>query len=45
MTTKRIGITNKYFSYGWIYGFGIGLNINRHVIDLQLGFWYVGFEF
>jgi len=43
MTTKEIG---KYWlAYGRLSGFGIGLNINRHVIDLQLGFWYVGLEF
>ena len=42
---KRFGITNKFLIYGRLSGFGIGFTINRYFIDVQLGFWYIGFEY
>jgi hypothetical protein len=45
MTAKRIGVTNKWLTYGRVSGLAIGFSINRHFIDVQLGFWYLGFEF
>ena len=43
MTEKKI---NKYWlAYGRLSGFGIGFQISRYNLDLNLGFWYVGLEF
>ena len=44
MAIKEIG-KGKWFTYGRMSGFGIGFSINRYFIDVQLGFWYIGFEF
>jgi hypothetical protein len=44
MAAKQIRI-GKWFTYGRLSGFGIGFSINRYFIDVQLGFWYMGFEF
>jgi hypothetical protein len=44
MAIKEIGM-GKWLSYGRMSGFGIGFSINRYFIDVQLGFWYIGFEF
>ena len=40
---KKIG--KYWFHWGRISGIGIGFSINRNFIDVQLGFWYVGFEY
>jgi hypothetical protein len=45
MSEKRIGMTNKWFTYGRVSGFSIGFTVNKYFIDLQLGFWYIGLEF
>ena len=45
MTAKRVGITNKWLTYGRVSGFAIGFSVNRFFTDVQLGFWYVGFEY
>lgn len=37
---------NKYwFSAGRKSGFGIGFDISKYFIEIELGFWYVGLEF
>lgn len=45
MTSKRFRNSNKYLTYGRVSGFAIGFGINRYFVDVQLGFWYIGFEF
>jgi hypothetical protein len=45
VTAKRIGMTNKWLTYGRVSGFAIGFSVNRYFIDIQLGFWYLGFEY
>lgn len=44
MTAKRIG-KSKWLTYGRLGGFGIGFTINRYYTNLDLGFWYLGFEY
>jgi hypothetical protein len=45
MAEKQIKM-GKWLSYGRISsGFGIGFTITKHFVDMQFGFWYVGFEF
>ena len=39
---KKIG--RYWFCYGRKSGFGIGFNISKHSIDLDLGVWYLAFE-
>jgi hypothetical protein len=40
---KKIG---KYWvAWGRKSGFGIGFNLSRYGLDLDLAFWYVGMEF
>jgi hypothetical protein len=41
---KKIG-KRFWFSYGRIYGFGIGFTVNKYFIDIQFGFWYIGLEY
>lgn len=31
--------------YGKLTGFGIGFQINKHFLDINLGFWYLGLEY
>jgi hypothetical protein len=45
MTAKRVGMTNKWLTYGRVSGFAIGFSVNRFFTDVQLGFWYIGFEY
>jgi hypothetical protein len=44
MTAKKIG-KNKYLTFGVNSGFGIGFNITKYYVSLELGFWYVAFEY
>ena len=44
MTAKKVG-KNKWLTYGCNSGFGLGFNICKYYISLELGFWYVAFEF
>jgi hypothetical protein len=44
MAAKEIRM-GKWLTYGRMSGFGIGFSINRYFVDVQLGFWYVGFEY
>jgi hypothetical protein len=44
MSEKRIGTSNKWFTYGRVSGFSIGFTVNKYFIDVQLGFWYIGLE-
>lgn len=44
MPAKRV-LKDKWLTYGWLSGFGIGFGIYRHYVTLELGFWYVGFEY
>jgi hypothetical protein len=40
------GIGKKvWLSYGLKSGFGIGFEISRWYISLDLGFWYIGLEY
>jgi len=39
---KKIG--RYWFCYGRKSGFGIGLNISKYSIDLDLGVWYLAVE-
>ena len=45
MTAKKIGNKNKWLTYGRLSGFAIGFSVNRFFADVQLGFWYIGFEY
>lgn len=45
MTAKRIGMTNKWITYGRVSGFAIGFSFNRYFTDVQLGFWFIGIEY
>jgi hypothetical protein len=40
---KKIG--KVWFFYGRNSGIGLGFNLDKHHITLDLLFWYVGFEF
>lgn len=40
---KKIG--RCWFAWGRKSGFGIGFNVSKFGIDLDLGFWYIGVEF
>jgi hypothetical protein len=31
--------------YGKISGFALGFNVDRYSATVDLGFWYIGFEF
>jgi hypothetical protein len=42
---KEIEIGNRWIAYGKLNGFGIGFQITRYNIDLNLGFWFIGLEF
>jgi hypothetical protein len=44
MTARKIG-KNKWITYGRMAGFGIGFSVNKYFADMQLGFWYIGFEY
>ena len=44
MTAKKVG-KNKWLTYGRNSGFGLGFNVCKYYISLELGFWYVAFEF
>jgi hypothetical protein len=44
MAAKKVG-KNKYLTYGRNSGFGLGFNITKYYISLELGFWYLAFEF
>ena len=41
---KKIG-KRVYFSWGKLYGFGIGINVSKYFSEIQLGFWYIGLEY
>ena len=44
MSERKIG-NRKWLTYGRVFGFAIGFSINRYFTEIQLGFWYVGFEY
>jgi hypothetical protein len=44
MTAKKVG-KNKYLTYGRNSGFGLGFNVCKYYVSLELGFWYLAFEF
>jgi hypothetical protein len=44
MAAKKLG-KNNWITYGRNMGFGIGFNISSHFLSIDLGFWYVAFEF
>jgi hypothetical protein len=44
MTAREI-VKGKWLTYGRMGGFGIGFTISRYYTSLDLGFWYVGFEY
>ena len=44
MAAKQIGV-GKWLTYGRLGGFGFGFTINRFYANLDLGFWYIGFEY
>jgi hypothetical protein len=39
---KKIG--NHWYIAGRKIGFGIGFNISRYSIDIDLGFWFIAVE-
>ena len=40
---KKIG--RFWFALGRKRGFGIGFNISKYGLDIDLGLWYIGIEF
>jgi hypothetical protein len=40
---KKIG--KYWFACGRKSGFGIGFNVSKYGLDMDLGFWYLGVEF
>jgi hypothetical protein len=44
MAAKQLGV-GKWLTYGRLGGFGFGFTISRYYANLDLGFWYVGFEY
>jgi len=44
MTARKVG-KNKWLTYGRNSGFGLGFNVCKYYVSLELGFWYVAFEF
>jgi hypothetical protein len=44
MAAKKIG-KNKWIAWGRFPGIAIGINISKHYISIELGFWYLTFEF
>jgi hypothetical protein len=44
MAAKQLGV-GKWLTYGRLGGFGFGFTISRYYANLDLGFWYIGFEF
>ena len=44
MAAKKIG-RNKYLTFGRNSGFGLGFNVCKYYVSLELGFWYLAFEF
>jgi hypothetical protein len=44
MAAKKLG-KNNWITYGRNMGFGIGFNISSHFLSIDLGFWYVAFEY
>lgn len=44
MTAKEIR-PGKWLTYGRISGFGLGFNISRYFMTVELGFWYIGLEY
>jgi hypothetical protein len=44
MTAKKVG-KNKFITFGVNSGFGLGFNITKYYVSLELGFWYLAFEF
>jgi len=44
MAAKKIG-KNKWIASGRFPGIAIGINISKHYISIELGFWYLTFEF
>ena len=43
MSEKKIA--GHWWNYGRKAGFGIGFDISKYGISLELGLWYVGVEF
>ena len=43
MSEKKVG--RLWFAYGRLSGFGIGFQISKYNLDINLGFWYVGLEY
>jgi hypothetical protein len=43
MTEKKVG--KHWFVYGRKSGLGIGFDISKYGINIELGLWYVGVEF
>jgi hypothetical protein len=44
MAAKKVG-RNKWLTFGRIPGFGLGFNVCKYYVSLELGFWYLAFEF
>ena len=44
MQEKRL-FDRIWFSYGKLSGFGIGFQITKYQLDLNLGFWFIGLEY
>lgn len=42
---KEKKINNKWLIYGRKSGFGIGFDISKYGINVELGMWFVGIEF
>jgi len=44
MAAKKVG-RNKWLTFGRNSGFGLGFNVCKYYVSLELGFWYLAFEF
>lgn len=44
MVAKKVG-RNKWLTFGRNSGFGLGFNVCKYYVSLELGFWYLAFEF
>jgi hypothetical protein len=44
MAAKKLG-KNNWITYGRNMGFGLGFNLSKGFLSVELGFWYLAFEF
>jgi hypothetical protein len=44
MMEKRIN-KKTWFYWGRLSGFGLGFQISKYGLDINLGFWYLGWEY